>query len=132
MAKKSRKTKKPVPKAKTKPSFSARTAAKLVVAAQTARTVVRASKATIDKAKQAPGSARKAIEKFKSEAKAAGHIAEVAAERATKVIATTAGVVVGIVESVSHHEPPATDEALKKPRQPKRKSIATDKKSDEH
>jgi hypothetical protein len=117
------KSKKPKRQSKKKPSLPARTAAKLVVAVKTARTVVRASKATIDNAKKAPGSARKAIEKFKSEAQAAGHMAEVGAERATKVIAITAGVVAGLVEAVSHHEPPAADEPTKKPTRAKAKEI---------
>jgi hypothetical protein len=137
------KSKEPAKKPKTRPSLPVRTAAKLGVAARSARTVVRAGKATLHKAKQAPGAARMAMAKVKSEAQAAGHMANTAAEQATKVIAITAGVVAGIVESVSHHDapPPAesTDPAKKPTRaRSKAKNIATtrpsspksDKKSD--
>jgi hypothetical protein len=86
------------------------TTAKLAPAAKTAATVARATKSAIKKAKTAPAAAKRAMTKFKAEAKAAGHFAESAAHTATKVIATTAGVVAGLVVSISQTEAPSGTE----------------------
>jgi hypothetical protein len=92
------------PKKKPSPSLPIRAATKLTAAATTARKVVRTSKAAFKKARSSPAAARKALATLKERAHEAGHMAEVGAERATKAIATTAGVVAGIVDSVTHHE----------------------------
>jgi hypothetical protein len=65
---------------------------------------------------------------MKTEAKAAGHIANVAAEQATRVIATTAGVVAGFVEAASKHEPPPAAAPPLPPAKPARKRVRTKRK----